>query len=249
MHVRKDWNGNPVLNGCFITLTYDDEHLPEDGSLNVKHFQDFVKRLRKDYPGFRYLHCGEYGPKTLRPHYHACLFGIDFYWDRVDFSRSAKSVIWNSETLASKWGQGFTTLAPLNFATASYTAGYVMKKLKASAHVEDRAVYGEGLQPISMPIQEYITMSRRPGLGTSWIEKYWPEVYPKDQVHIDGKTYRPPKFYDQWLSDHYPDIHHEVMTNRKEFLSEQGPSSDNALKARKSNFIARYAMKKQRLDQ
>jgi hypothetical protein len=31
----------------FITLTYDPEHLPEDGSLNVLHFQKFMKRLRK----------------------------------------------------------------------------------------------------------------------------------------------------------------------------------------------------------
>jgi hypothetical protein len=31
----------------FITLTYDPDHLPSDGSLDVSHFQKFMKRLRK----------------------------------------------------------------------------------------------------------------------------------------------------------------------------------------------------------
>ena len=34
---------------CFITLTYDDEHLPPDGCLNKEHFQKFMKRLRKRF--------------------------------------------------------------------------------------------------------------------------------------------------------------------------------------------------------
>ncbi len=87
-----DSNGN-----CFITLTYDEEHLPQDWSLDKSHFQKFMKRLRKRYPQkIRYYHCGEYGENcrhgihtTLcpgcnvgRPHYHAILFNIDFH-DRV----------------------------------------------------------------------------------------------------------------------------------------------------------------------
>ena len=64
----------------FITLTYNDDHIPRDGSLNKKHFQDFMKRLRKSIAPkkVRFYHCGEYGPKLLRPHYHAILFGHQF---------------------------------------------------------------------------------------------------------------------------------------------------------------------------
>lgn len=62
--------------GCFITLTYDNEHLPSfDLADCAKDFQDFMKRLRKMFKGrypthnsegeviypIRYLHCGEYG--------------------------------------------------------------------------------------------------------------------------------------------------------------------------------------------
>jgi len=32
---------------CFLTLTYSDEFLPSDGTLVLKDFQDFMKRLRK----------------------------------------------------------------------------------------------------------------------------------------------------------------------------------------------------------
>ena len=46
----------------FVTLTYDDDHLPEYNSLNYKHFQDFMKRLRKSHNGVRFYMCGEYGP-------------------------------------------------------------------------------------------------------------------------------------------------------------------------------------------
>ena len=57
------------LNNIFITLTYDDDHLPQLGNsttLVKKDFQDFMKRLRKKenrHPNdpIRYYHCGEYG--------------------------------------------------------------------------------------------------------------------------------------------------------------------------------------------
>ena len=65
-------------DNCFITLTYDDAHLPTDLSLNVSHFQKFMKRLRKRFgEGIRFFHCGEYGENFGRPHYHACLFTSD----------------------------------------------------------------------------------------------------------------------------------------------------------------------------
>ena len=72
-------------DNCFITLTYNDEHLPSPPSLSVRDFQLFMKRLRKRFgKGIRFFHCGEYGEKYGRPHYHACLFGFDFP-DRVQF--------------------------------------------------------------------------------------------------------------------------------------------------------------------
>ena len=68
----------------FVTLTYDDDHLPEYNSLNYKHFQDFMKRLRKSHNGVRFYMCGEYGEDFSRPHYHALLFNC-FFPDRSFF--------------------------------------------------------------------------------------------------------------------------------------------------------------------
>ena len=68
----------------FVTLTYDDDHLPEYNSLNYKHFQDFMKRLRKSHSGVRFYMCGEYGEDFSRPHYHALLFNC-FFSDRKAF--------------------------------------------------------------------------------------------------------------------------------------------------------------------
>ena len=67
-------------NNCFITLTYDSDHVPSDGSLRVEDFQNFMKRLRKSVAPrrVRFFHCGEYGERGDRPHYHAILFNLDF---------------------------------------------------------------------------------------------------------------------------------------------------------------------------
>lgn len=76
-------------NSCFLTLTYDDENLPPNGSLDKRHTQLFFKSLRnKTSAKFKYFCCGEYGSETVRPHYHIILFGLgrtkkdkDLYYD------------------------------------------------------------------------------------------------------------------------------------------------------------------------
>ena len=85
---------------CFITLTFNNEWLPKDGSLDVRDFQLFMKRLRKKYgEGIRFFHCGEYGEKFRRPHYHACLFNFDFP-DREIWSVRRGFELYTSESLA-----------------------------------------------------------------------------------------------------------------------------------------------------
>lgn len=66
---------------CFVTLTYDEANVPR--SLTHAHFQAFMHRLRKRLNrSIRFYMAGEYGDTTLRPHYHACMFGTDFSGDR-----------------------------------------------------------------------------------------------------------------------------------------------------------------------
>lgn len=71
-----------AISSHFITLTYDNIHVPRTSSgfntLSKRDVQLFLKRLRKRCSkrglSLRYYLCGEYGSKNFRPHYHAIIF-------------------------------------------------------------------------------------------------------------------------------------------------------------------------------
>lgn len=176
---------------CFITLTYRPECIPEGGSLCLADWQNFAKRLRKNCGSFRYFHCGEYGDVNQRPHYHACIFGLDFVADRDLWKTERGISLFRSPLLEKTWGLGFATVGALNFQSAAYVARYIMKKVNGDLAVEK---YGDR-RP------EYVTMSRRPGIGSTWLDRFKSDVYPADEVVLEGKRYRPPRFYDSKLGD------------------------------------------------
>ncbi len=189
-------------SNAFITLTYNDQHVPRSGSLNLRHFQLFMKRLRKKFgANIRFYHCGEYGELYARPHYHACLFGIDFA-DKKPYKKINDNMLYTSQMLESLWtckscGKplGYTTTAAVTFQSAAYVARYLMKKINgpnSEEHYQWVDKYGE----IFDRKPEYTTMSRRPGIGTSWLTKFRSDVYPHDHVIINGEAVKPPKFYD-----------------------------------------------------
>lgn len=174
---------------CFITLTFHDACLPSGGSLveHGKDFADFMKRLRKKFgSGVRYFHCGEYGELLKRPHHHACLFNFNFP-DRVLWSRRGGVDLYVSESLVKLWPFGFSTIGDVTFESAAYVARYVVKKITGNV----AAAHYKGLKP------EYVTMSRRPGIASGWMDKFKSDVYPDDFVVIrDGIKCRAPRFYD-----------------------------------------------------
>lgn len=124
---------------CFITLTYDEEHYPENGSLNKKDFQDFIKRVRKHYFGneaseLKYYLCGEYGPNTFRCHGHVAIFGVDFEPDEwIVFKEDASGLHYTSSTLLKLWPFGFNEVSLLNESRLNYVCGYIQKKLTGNA--------------------------------------------------------------------------------------------------------------------
>jgi len=182
----------------FITLTYDDKHVPEYGSLDYKRdMQPFWKRLRKEYGKIAYYAVGEYGDKTQRPHYHACVFGQAFT-DRRLILREEPSRLWTNQTLLEIWGKGHVSVGALNFQTAQYTASYVTKKLNnEKRYVRIDKVTGE-LVEIEQP-RAY--MSLKPAIGKTWIEANHKHVYARDRVVVNGSPQKPPKFYDRWLKE------------------------------------------------
>lgn len=199
----------------FVTLTYDDENLPESGSLIKSHFQSFMKRLRKFHGSqIRFFHCGEYGETTRRPHYHAILFGIDFA-DKKPHSKNAQGdQIYTSETLAKIWGKGHCLIGAVTHKSAAYVARYIMKKVtgeKADEHYQSlNLVTGE----IHSLTPEYVTMSTRPGIGYSWFKQYAQDVFPSDTVIVRGKESLPPKYYLRKLAEESPKAQKRITAKR-----------------------------------
>lgn len=192
---------------CFVTLTYDDDNLPKDGSLRKKDFQNFVKRLRKAKfdKKIRYYHCGEYGENTSRPHYHCCFFGIDF--DRKMLYCKGNSRIGTSSELALLWPFGFNVVGDVTFDSAAYCARYILKKsLGKESDMHYLTVNIKTGEILKEKQKEYTTMSRRPGIGRGWYEKYKNDVYPSDEVIVKGISVKPPKYYDSMLEIENPEI-------------------------------------------
>lgn len=180
---------------CFVTLTYDDKHLPAGHTLVLEDFQNFMKRYRdrvgssKEYPT-RFFACGEYGERTARPHYHLLLLNRDVA-DRKFYKMSGENRLYSSKFMDDVWSKGFTTIGDVTFDSAAYVARYCMKKItgdKAEGHYRGR-------------LPEFITMSRRPGLGASYFERYKQELIDNDSVIVNGVEAALPRYYDTKIAD------------------------------------------------
>ena len=212
-------------NNCFITLTYDNEHLPADKSLHYGDFQRFLKRFRKSLgkSKIRYYMAGEYGEQYGRPHWHACIFGHDFS-DKKFFKRTASgSVIYTSEQLQKLWPFGHSSVGDVTFESAAYVARYIMQKqqsdrLNPKTGKPYNAIYeyvdldsGE----IIKRVPEFNKMSLKPGIGHEWFKKYQSDVFPHDYVIVRGKKMKPPKAYDKLYKSNNPYEYDELLYKRE----------------------------------
>lgn len=184
---------------CFVTLTYSKvpRHAADCsgcrgvfGSLCVRDWQLFAKALRNRVGPFRFLMCGEYGERSGRAHFHACIFGHNFRMDGRAVSRKSGHPLWTSDVVVSAWKRGHVSIGQLTYESAEYVARYVMKKLTGERSKE----YGGKKPP-------FINASRNPGLGATWFDKYVDDVYPGDEVRYFERRFRPPRFYDGKLSE------------------------------------------------
>jgi len=185
-------------HNAFITLTYDDAHLPKHNSLQKSDHQNFLKRLRKSLAPqrVRFYHCGEYGALTGRPHYHTILFNHDFSTDRYPWARRNGQQTWRSPTLEKLWPLGASEIGSVTFKSAAYVARYIMKKATgpwAKHYYSDLDPATGEVTPIT---PEYTTMSRRPGIGREWLDKWLTDVYPSDEIILNGHPVKPPRYYD-----------------------------------------------------
>lgn len=225
---------------CFITLTYNNDNLPEDKSVHKRHLQLFFKRLRRKIgKELRYYACGEYGDRLGRPHYHACIFGVDFHdkthlrgsnyrWHRNHFKKGHVHDLYRSTLLEDRWPYGYSTVGELTFESAGYVARYCTKKItgeKSKDHYGDKN-------------PEFALMSSRPGIGYSWYQKYKTDVYPKDFFTINGVKNKPPRYYDDLLARDDPMLLEDIKFKRSMNCTEEN-SHRKAMKAKHRKLITK----------
>ena len=235
------------LNNIFITLTYNEQNLPEHNTLVKKDFQDFMKRLRKHKKAntknpIRFFHCGEYGEKYGRPHYHAILFNTNFN-DRK--SIPGQKNLTTSDTLKKLWGKGHVSIGDVTFQSASYVAGYVQKKINGKQKEDHYRRIDKTTGETWVLPQEYATMSRRPGIAGLWFAKHKKDVYPSDNIHINGKEMRPPKYYDNLFQEQNPLQMEQIKENRTKAMQKTAHlRTPQALAQAKRNHQARMSLHK-----
>lgn len=148
----------------FLTLTYNDDTIPENYQLEKWQLQRYFKRVRSETPNIKYYAVGEYGDKNGRPHYHAIVFNSD------------PCVLSDKWKVAGKH-LGITHCVTANDATIHYVTGYVLKKY---GEMDDKTgvsvdTYGDKF------VRPFAIMSK--GLGISYVENA------KD-YHITNETFR-----------------------------------------------------------
>lgn len=218
---------------CFITLTYSDDNLPPSQSLSKTELQRFFKRFRKHLQvrKIRYYACGEYGGSTLRPHYHAIIFG----WEPDDLRRISRfSSRGTSATLERIWGLGYVTIGPVTYETCAYTARYVTKKITgAPAETHYQRLHRDTGEIVSV-LPEFAVMSRNPGIGSRYFADYGHQVNHDDFVVVQGKKVKVPRYYDKLLEKKDPDL----LASKKETRVQR--AHDNRANSTPARLAARH---------
>lgn len=215
---------------CMITLTYDDEHLPDDTAVHYEDFQKFMKRLRTHYKRnydvekVRFFASAEYGDRNGRPHFHAILFGVDFD-DRYFFKYDNRgNALFRSPTLETLWKFGYSGITDFTQDSAMYVASYLQKVIDGK----------------SAPC---VHMSNRPGIGFDVaLEKAESYIY-SNKIYLNGKYIALPRYYKKIYEryDVFPDkveaIKIRGLKTARKLYYEFGQNGENeSLKLRRKKF-------------
>lgn len=170
-------------SSAFLTLTYDDNHLPRapDGMpiLHKPDYQKFIKLLRMrmkrdknltpNLKALKYYLVGEYGAKTKRPHYHAIMFNIPYEY-------------LNNLVLQEMWSKGYVDVGTVSDGSIAYVAGYCEKKLYMQRDFKRK---------------EFTACSK--GLGVDWVspnrKKFFKEVLEPYFYSPGGQKMPFPRYY------------------------------------------------------
>ena len=192
-------------SASFVTLTYDDEHLPTNRSLIKEDLQKYFKRLRyylsekygKDYR-IKYFACGEYGDKLQRPHYHAIIFGVGPVTDREIIQKSWNKCKW--QFLSS------SSIGNVTDDSIQYVSGYIQKKQLGKANTEKYEKMGL-LPPFQICSQ---------GLGLQFLMSHADLFREQGCIKDKGKNIPLPRYYKKKLDFKATDGYVELVENMRE---------------------------------
>lgn len=246
---REDWTTRIELEArdypkeevWFITLTYDDDHVPgmivktgeimrkvqytwkpgekRPSSVQILLYEDiqkFLKRLRKAYRGkLRYFVAGEYGEQTARPHYHMILYG----WKPTDLENLYKihhNGYYTSKWLENLWGMGQIQIAQAVPETYRYVAGYVTKKMYEIDGKKANAYYELG------QTKPFACMSLKPGLGDHYYQEHKAEIWRQGYIQCtNGKKAQIPRYYEKQMEAENPQRLWRIKQNRQKNAMQQ----------------------------
>jgi len=204
---------------CFLTLTFDEAHVPADGGLHYSFMQEFYRRCRKAGFPLRYYTVGEYGTKAGhpwmnadfdfslgRPHFHMACFGQDFRFDRVPCARSGSGkLVYESPTLTRLWGNGHVGIGDLTPQSIAYVAKHNFKRVTGRDAPEHYSRVDVVSGEIVYVMPEFARMSLKPGIGSSWLDKFGEsDVFAHHHVRIDGHRVSMPRYYDKRFEQLHP---------------------------------------------
>lgn len=246
---REDWTTRIELEArnypkeevWFITLTYDDDHVPgmivktgeimrkvqytwkpgekRPDSVQILLYEDiqkFLKRLRKAYRGkLRYFVAGEYGEQTARPHYHMILYG----WKPTDLENLYKihhNGYYTSKWMTDLWGMGQIQIAQAVPETYRYVAGYVTKKMYEIDGNKANQYYELG------QTKPFACMSLKPGLGDRYYQEHKEEIWRRGYIQCtNGKKAQIPRYYEKQMEAENPERLWRIKKNRQKNAMEQ----------------------------
>lgn len=227
----------------FVTLTYDDDHLPSgsyvdytgevfNSTLLRRDVQLFVKNLREwertanGVTNIKVFYCGEYGSLTSRPHYHLCLFGVSEIPDLQFGFKKASFTYYKSAKYQSFWSdeykipRGFVDISEVSFDSIAYTARYCLKKQQGKMK-KDFIEYYDTLDPLERPdlrLQPFVGMSLKPGIAASYFEDNKLQITSEDlvkyQKNFDLYKSKPPRYFDKLFDREDPAAFKRLVARR-----------------------------------
>lgn len=193
--IRLEYEMLENKNSCFLTLTYDDEHLPKDNNLHKSDLQKFIKRFREAVPQYiKYYAVGEYGEEEKkyfspngilphgRPHYHLIVFGVDE--NNCKDLREILAQEWQKCARAMFLEEKYKCVGTVTPDSIKYVTDYCQKK---GTDLHEEILFGEHYEtPFSLQSQ---------GLGLAGFLKENPEIYQDGTIFYNGKKYPIPRYF------------------------------------------------------